>query len=275
MGFLGRLFGGGADDSTMSDMGSERRLEALSGHSIDASVVPDESIPIEEDAWTLAPSPTRARVGTSGIEPPPREEKVTAQPVVDTKEIQQKLDNRFDRIEASMAMMDARLTQIRETNEMMHALPTDTLVTAEGEADVGEASEDGEEPTPSSEDDEVKAEPITVNLLDLYEDRVADLNPFLNRRADAHSVGPTISTSEIAALLLDHLSATATSAFLQKASSSGMITAEESTELNGLVQLADPAVNENGGEHLPHRELLMFNAMVESWRASKLPDDGG
>ncbi len=144
MGFLGRLFGGGADDSTMSDMGSERRLEALSGHSIDASVVPDESIPIEEDAWTLAPSPTRARVGTSGIEPPPREEKVAAQPVVDTKEIQQKLDNRFDRIEASMAMMDARLTQIRETNEMMHALPTDTLVTAVGETAVGEASADGE-----------------------------------------------------------------------------------------------------------------------------------
>ncbi|MEE3082464.1 MAG: hypothetical protein VX320_00050 [Candidatus Thermoplasmatota archaeon] len=274
MGFLGRLFGGGADDSTMSDMGSERRLEALSGHSIDASVVPDESIPIEEDAWTLAPSPTRARVGTSGIEPPPREEKI-AQPVVDTKEIQQKLDNRFDRIEASMAMMDARLTQIRETNEMMHALPTDTLVTVEGEVDVGDASEDGEEPAPSSEDEEVKAEPITVNLLDLYEDRVADLNPFLNRRADAHSTGPTISTSEIAALLLDHLSAATTSAFLEKASSSGMITAEESSELNGLVQLADPAVNENGGEHLPHRELLMFNAMVESWRASKLPDDGG
>ena len=272
MGFLGRLFGGGADDSgATSDMGSGRRLEVLSGHSIDASVVPDEAIPIEEDAWTLAPSPTRARVGTSGIEPPPREEKMV-QPTVDTKEIQQKLDNRFDRIEASMAMMDARLTQIRESNEMIHALPTDTLVTADDEHTEDE-DQDGEET--DSDSIETESAPITVNLLDLYEDRVADLNPFLTRRPDAHSSGPTVSTSEIAALLLDHLSATATTSFLEKASSSGMITAEESRELNGLVQLADPAVNEGGGEHLPHRELLMFNAMVEAWRSAKLPEEGG
>jgi hypothetical protein len=272
MGFLGRLFGGGADDGGTSDLGSERRLEALSGHSIDASVVPDDAIPIEEDAWTLAPSPTRARVGTSGIEPPPREDKVV-QPTVDTKEIQQKLDTRFDRIEASMAMMDARLTQIRESSETMHTLPTDTLVTADSEQDPTEVGDDDDEA--AADGTETEPESVTVNLLDLYEDSVADLNPFLTRRPDSHSSGPTVSTSEIAALLLDHLSATSTSVFIEKATSSGMITAEESKELNGLVQLADPAVNENGGEHLPHRELLMFNAMVESWRVSKLPAEGG
>ena len=45
-----------------------------------------------------------------------------------------------------------------------------------------------------------------------------------------------------------------------------MITTDECGVLKGLIDLADPAVNENTAEHLPHRELLMFNAMIGAWR---------
>ena len=44
------------------------RLESLATHSIDVATIPLDAAPIEEDAWTLAPSPTRARIGTTGLE---------------------------------------------------------------------------------------------------------------------------------------------------------------------------------------------------------------
>ncbi|MDP6906628.1 MAG: hypothetical protein QF440_04350 [Candidatus Thalassarchaeaceae archaeon] len=269
MGIFSKLFGG-KSETELVESESSRRLEALSGHYIDSTLIPDEAVPIEEDAWTLAPSPTRARVGTTGAEPMIKEEPAPqGVAAIDTKEIEQKMDNRFDRIEATMAMMDARLTQIRETTETSHILPTDTLVTAEEDSE-----EDSEGQQSDSDEGESTSISQTVSLLDLYEDRVADLNPFLERRPGDQDAGLSVTTSEIAALLLDNLSGPATTTFLVKAKESGTISAAETKELGGLIQLADPAVNNNGGEHLPHRELLMFNAMIEAWRVAKTNDEG-
>ena len=270
MGLLSFLGFGEGDNHDTVDDASVERLESLSEQAVEAVLVPEESIPIEEDAWTLAPSPARARVGASGLEPVQVEAKQSPTPTtIDTKAIEQRLDDRFDRIEATMSIMDARLTQLHSTENLSHALPTDTLITAD--------NEEGEEENTATEVGEASESPIieTVNLLDLYEDRVADLNPFLNRRPDALSKGPTVTVSEISALLLDHLSAPSATAFIEKAKSSGMITKEESSELSAIIGLANPAVNDDGSEHLPHRTLLMFGSMVDAWRTSQATSGEG
>ena len=273
MGLLS-FFGFGSDDDYDDvDEVSVQRLESLSEQAVEAVLVPEESIPIEEDAWTLAPSPARARVGASGLEPVPVENKPasTGTSTIDTKAIEQRLDDRFDRIEATMSIMDARLTQLHVSDNLPHALPTDTLVTADG--DDQEVAEDDE----TSEDAEDSETPVdeTVNLLDLYEGSVADLNPFLNRRPESRSQGPSVTVSEISALLLDHLSAEAATVFIDKAKTSGMISKAESTELTAIIGLANPAINNDGSEHLPHRTLLMFGSMVEAWRNSRATSGEG
>ena len=266
MGLLDFLRFSSSDDESEVDSASVGRLETLSEHAVEAVLVPEETIPIEEDAWTLAPSPARARVGASGLEPAAVESKPTAAPTtIDTKAIEQRLDDRFDRIEATMSIMDARLTQLHMTDNIHHALPTDTLVTASGI----ESDENDDEAPNSSEGITEEVTGQTANLLDLYEGRVADLNPFLNRRTDSNSQGPSVSVSEISALLLDHLSSKSAAEFIENAKSSGMITKGESAELLAIIGLANPEINDDGAKHLPHRTLLMFGAMVEAWRSSR------
>jgi hypothetical protein len=274
MGLLSFLGFGSDDEYNDVDEASVQRLESLSEQAVEAVMVPEESIPIEEDAWTLAPSPARARVGASGFEPVVAEGKPTPSDssTIDTKAIEQRLDDRFDRIEATMNIMDARLTQLHVPDNYPQVLPTDTLVTADGDGDEvveqeGTTSE-GSEGSESSEGE-------TVNLLDLYEGSVADLNPFLNRRPDSRSQGLPVTVSEISALLLDHLSAESAGIFIEKAKTSGMISKDESAELTAIIGLANPAINNDGSEHLPHRTLLMFGSMVEAWRNSRAtPGEG-
>ncbi len=266
MGLLSFLGFGSNEEFDEIDSASVQRLESLSEQAIEAVTVPEESIPIEEDAWTLAPSPARARVGASGLEPVTVESKAIDTPAtIDTKAIEQRMDDRFDRIEATMSIMDARLTQLHVTDNLGHSLPTDTLVTADGEDGTTDEAQSSEESEGSTLSQEVE----TVSLLDLYEGSVADINPFLNRRADSHSRGPEVTVSEISALLLDHLSSEQALTFIEKAKTSGMITKDESTELASIIGLANPAINDDGSEHLPHRTLLMFGSMVEAWRNSQ------
>ncbi|MDP7043511.1 MAG: hypothetical protein QF807_05790 [Candidatus Thalassarchaeaceae archaeon] len=261
------------------DSESIQRLEFIAKQSVEDSLVPDETKPIEEDAWTLAPSPARARVGASGIEMPEINSDSSQMASFDTKAIEQRIDDRFDRIEATMGIMEARLTQFNPTNNAGEILPTDNLIILD---DDGEATEISVEDVDSSEEpstDEEKsnqAQAISddINLLDLYEGSVADINPFLNRRADHTSSESFVSVSEITALLLDNLSAPAATSFVEKAVTSNMVTKDEGSELTALISLANPEVNDNGSEHLPHRTLLMFSAMVKSWRDSKISMQG-
>ena len=273
MGLLSFLGFSSDDEYDDVDEASVKRLESLSEQAVEAVMVPEESIPIEEDAWTLAPSPARARVGASGFEPAIVEGKPTPSDssTIDTKAIEQRLDDRFDRIEATMGIMDARLTQLNVSDNFPHVLPTDTLVTVDGDGDEGE--QEGE--TSEDVEDPESPEGETVNLLDLYEGSVADLNPFLNRRPDSRSQAPPVTVSEISALLLDHLSAESAGIFIDKAKASGMISKDESTELTAIIGLANPAINNDGSEHLPHRTLLMFGSMVEAWRNSRATSGEG
>ncbi len=268
MGLLSFLGFSADGDLDAIDSASVQRLESLSEHAVEAVMVPEESIPIEEDAWTLAPSPVRARVGASGLELADIENKpaAAAAATIDTKAIEQRLDDRFDRIEATMSIIDARLTQLHASDILSHALPTDTLVTADGDD-----REVAEQETESSDDaDDLESPSVeTVNLLDLYEGSVTDLNPFLNHRPDSLSKGPSVTVSEISALLLDHLSSESATTFIEKAKTSGMISKIESAELIAIIGLANPAINDDGSEHLPHRTLLMFGAMVDAWRNSR------
>ena len=78
-----------------------------------------------------------------------------------------------------------------------------------------------------------------------------------------------MTVSEISALLLDHLSSDQALTFIEKAKTSGMITKDESAELVSIIGLANPAINDDGAEHLPQRPLLMFGSMVEAWRNSQ------
>jgi len=71
----------------------------------------------------------------------------------------------------------------------------------------------------------------------------------------------------VAALLLDHMSGMAAVSFTQKAIASGMLSSEEGQAVMAIVQLAEPGEPETALEdHLPHRQLLVFSALVSSWR---------
>ena len=250
---------------------SVKRLEKFSALSIDDSLVPSETRPIEEDAWTLAPAPSRARVGASGIEiqiPEPKQESHSN--TIDTKAIEQRIDDRFDRIEATMGIMEARLTQINTFDATNNSLPTDKLITIGEDGEVSETqSSDSEMVDEEQINNNENKIPIAANLHDLYEKKVAELNPFLNKRDDILSSENIVSTSEIAALLLDNLSAASATTFLEKAITTKMITKEENSDLMSLITLADPEINSTAPTHLPHRKLLMFSAMIEAWRDSK------
>ncbi len=272
MGIIDKIFGKNEDD--VADEQATSRLESLATHSIDVATIPLDAAPIEEDAWTLSPSPARARIGATGLEPTDSTTQNSSgkQANFDTKEIEDKMDTRFDRIEATMAMLDARLTQLKDVAGTPYTIPTDKLITMDtDDGEVGVEAEDEESDVESEVNDIQQPD---VNLLDLYESRIAELNPFLNQRPGALTENLPITTSEIVALLLDNLSSTNATSFVDKAAASGMITTNECTVLKGLIDLADPTINENAAEHLPHRELLMFNAMIGAWRQGNAPSEG-
>jgi hypothetical protein len=108
-------------------------------------------------------------------------------------------------------------------------------------------------------------------LLELYEAQALASNPFLI--APAHlgdGADGAVGAPTVAALLLDHLSGMAAVSFAQKAMSSGMLTADEGKHVLAIVQMAAPGDTESALEdHLPHRELLTFSAMISNWRRAR------
>ena len=80
----------------------------------------------------------------------------------------------------------------------------------------------------------------------------------------------SVGAPTVAALLLDHLSGMAAVSFAQKAIASGMLSADEGKDVLAIVQMAAPGEPESALEdHLPHRELLTFSAMISNWRRAK------
>ena len=147
---------------------------------------------------------------------------------------------------------------VHEDSEEAEIGAGDTIITASGEvipvAGVNRLMAEDEAP-----------------LVELYEAQALAANPFLV----APSSGPTTEANKVgaptvAALLLDNMSGMAAVNFVQKAINSGMLNQDEGNSVLAIVQLATPGEAEEALEdHLPHRELLTFSALVTSWRQVK------
>ena len=186
------------------------------------------------------------------------------------------ISSRLDMVEDVLGLVEKRL------EESMTFSPQGQKVDEEGNPVVHDDSKEAEigagdtiitasgEVIPASGVNRLMAED-EAPLVELYEAQALAANPFLV----APSTGPTTSNNKVgaptvAALLLDHMSGMAAVNFAQKAINSGMLTQDEGNSVLAIVQLATPGEAEAALEdHLPHRELLTFSALVSSWRQVK------
>ena len=265
-------FGGSADKDLDEDASlTEDRLKIMANIAIEQVPLPEEGELGEEDAWTISPGPTKARLNSIGSVPSVAASlaPTPAAPVnttVDTSGLERLISSRLDMVEDVLRMVEVRLEQppeaaaSGESDEGVDveeaALSGDTIVTASGEV------------IPVAGNDRLK-EVDEAPLVELYEAQALAANPFLHApsrgaTADANSVGaPTVS-----ALLLDHMSGMAAVSFTQKAMASGMLSDEEGRSVMAIVQLAEPGETEAAlDDHLPHKELLTFSSLVSSWRS--------
>lgn len=260
---------------------SEERLKILSNVAIEQVPLPEEGELSEEDAWTISPGPTRAKMNSIGSVPSVSQTLAPSQPTqvnaqVDTSGLERLISSRLDMVEDVLGLVEKRLEESMtfvpegqkfdsEGNPIVHddfdeaeISAGDTIVTASGEV------------IPASGVNRLMAED-EAPLVELYEAQALAANPFLV----APSSGPTTEANKVgaptvAALLLDHMSGMAAVNFVQKAINSGMLTQDEGKSVLAIVQLATPGEAEAALEdHLPHRELLTFSALVTSWRQVK------
>ena len=195
---------------------------------------------------------------------------------VDTSGLERLISSRLDMVEDVLGLVEKRL------EESMTFSPEGQKVDAEGNPIVHEDSEEAEigagdtiitasgEVIPAAGVNRLMAED-EAPLVELYEAQALAANPFLV----APSSGPTTEANKVgaptvAALLLDNMSGMAAVNFVQKAINSGMLNQDEGNSVLAIVQLATPGEAEEALEdHLPHRELLTFSALVTSWRQVK------
>jgi len=249
---------------------TEDRLKIMANIAIEQVPLPEEGELGEEDAWTISPGPTKARLNSIGSVPSVAASLAPAPvaPVnttVDTSGLERLISSRLDMVEDVLRMVEVRLEETPQASAEAGsldgvdmdeaALIGDTIVTASGEV------------IPVAGNERLK-EVDEAPLVELYEAQALAANPFLHApsrgaTADANSVGaPTVS-----ALLLDHMSGMAAVSFTQKAMSSGMLSDEEGRSVMAIVQLAEPGESEAAlDDHLPHKELLTFSSLVSSWR---------
>jgi hypothetical protein len=193
---------------------------------------------------------------------------------VDTSGLERLISSRLDMVEDVLRMVEGRLEdgalpqaagEVESSSDHEgvegddEASSGDRIITSSGEVvEIGGSSR-------MMEDDEAP-------LVELYEAQALAANPFLKAPASTHT-GSTnqIGAPTVSALLLDHMSGMAAVSFTQKAIDSGMLTPTEGNSVMAIVQLAEPGDPETALEdHLPHRELLTFSALVSSWRQMEL-----
>ena len=265
-------FGGSANKDQDEDAAlTEDRLKIMANIAIEQVPLPEEGELGEEDAWTISPGPTKARLNSIGSVPSVAAS-LAPTPVapvnttVDTSGLERLISSRLDMVEDVLRMVEVRLEETPQASAEAGspdgvdmdeaALSGDTIVTASGEV------------IPVTGNERLK-EVDEAPLVELYEAQALAANPFLHApsrgaTADANSVGaPTVS-----ALLLDHMSGMAAVSFTQKAMASGMLSDEEGRSVMAIVQLAEPGESEAAlDDHLPHKELLTFSSLVSSWRS--------
>jgi len=269
--FSGNSGGGKSADQSLT----EERLKILSNVAIEQVPFPEQGMLSEEDAWTISPGPTRARINSQNsipdvattINPVAPPAPVVQSATVDTSGLERLISSRLDMVEDVLRMVEIRLEEGTsassgssdddhdEDEEDVPGSTWDRIITSDGEVvDVqGQAR---------------MMEHDAASLVELYEAQALAANPFLvapagGGQTSANSTGaPTV-----AALLLDNMSGMAAVSFTQKAMDSGMLSPEEGNAIMAIVQLAEPGDAETALEdHLSHKNLLVFSALVSSWR---------
>lgn len=147
-------FSGNADKNRDADADlTEERLKIMANIAIEQVPLPEEGELSEEDAWTISPSPTRARMNSLGSVPTVAATLAPAAPVqtsttVDTSGLERLISSRLDMVEDVLRMVEVRLETPQATpvldaegnpvessaavgDEAM--MGGDTIVTASGE----------------------------------------------------------------------------------------------------------------------------------------------
>lgn len=271
-------FSGNSGGNKSADQNlSEERLKILANVAIEQVPFPEQGMLTEEDAWTISPGPTRARINSQQSVPnvaatlAPAPTPVPAAPAtVDTSGLERLISSRLDMVEDVLRMVEHRLEE---------GVSINAEADADGESHESDASDDADGTTgdriitASGEVVEVGGtsrmmEDDQGQLVELYEAQALAANPFLVApRSSGSGNQSSTGAPTVAALLLDHMSGMAAVSFTQKAMESGMLTQEEGDAVLAIVQLAEPGDPETALEdHLPHRQLLVFSALVSSWR---------
>ena len=273
-------FSGNSGGNKSADQAlSEERLKILANVAIEQVPFPEQGMLTEEDAWTISPGPTRARINSQQSVPnvaaslAPAPAPVPAAPAtVDTSGLERLISSRLDMVEDVLRMVEHRLDEGVNVSESSGGQGETEY---EGDDEEGESGASGDRIiTASGEVVEVGGtsrmmEDDQGQLVELYEAQALAANPFLVAPRSSGSGNGQSSTGAptVAALLLDHMSGMAAVSFTQKAMESGMLTQEEGDDVLAIVQLAEPGDPETALEdHLPHRQLLVFSALVSSWR---------
>ncbi len=267
-------FSGGDGDSQDADtVLSEERLKIMANVAIEQVPLPEEGELSAEDAWTISPGPTKARLNSIGSVPSVAASLAPTQPVnmnaqVDTSSLERLISSRLDMVEDVLRLVEHKLddvatnpegTQSEETSDddsmdSDGSIAGDVIVTSSGEViTTGVDRMMGDDEAP---------------LIELYEAQALAANPFLVAPSDGLG-GSTnlIGAPTVSALLLDNMSGMAAVSFTQKAIDSGMLSVDEGESVLAIVQLAAPGESEAALEdHLANKELLTLSALVKSWR---------
>ena len=254
---------------------TEERLKIMANIAIEQVPLPEEGELNPEDAWTISPGLTMARLNSLGSVPtvaasisPVAAVPAQVSTTVDTSGLERLISNRLDMVEDVLRMVEVRLSESQSGPHGSESHPEgddehtihsgDTIITASGE-------------TISASGTDRMMENDEAPLVELYEAQALAANPFLHAPSfgattEANQVGaPTIS-----ALLLDNMSGMAAVSFAQKAMASGMLSDDEGRKVLAIVQLAEPGESEAAlDDHLTHKELLTFSSLVSSWRNVK------
>ena len=269
-------FGSAGNDRDADAELAEERLKIMANVAIEQVPLPEQGELSEEDAWTISPGPTRARLNSIGSVPtvaatlaPQPAAPVNAQ--VDTSGLERMISSRLDMVEDVLGLISHKMEQTNvapasadgESSEAsgdevvsVDGAEGDTIVTADGEVlPVG----GGVDRLRQSDE---------ARLVELYEAQALAANPFLAKGSYEQAANDGVGAAMVAALLLDNLSGMAAVSFAQKAVQSGMLTEDEGRAVLAIVQLAAPGEAEAAlNDHLSHRKLLTFSAIVESWRS--------
>ena len=170
---------------------SEERLKIMANVAIEQVPLPEEGELSEEDAWTISPGPTRAKLNSIGSVPTvassmnPVAAPATVNAQVDTSGLERLISSRLDMVEDVLRMVEVRIEEGISVNPNAPKIGEDGLPIVsdeDGESLVGDkiVTSDGEVIVTGGVerlkgDDEAP-------LVELYEAQALAANPFLAAR---------------------------------------------------------------------------------------------